>query len=42
LVRTAEGIELRLQHPVTDSVVIGERLRIGLVPTAVMAEEYAS
>jgi putative spermidine/putrescine transport system ATP-binding protein len=38
VVRTSDDIEVRVQHPATDPVVIGERLRIAVLPTPVMAE----
>jgi hypothetical protein len=41
VVRTADDIEVSVQHAATDAVTIGERLRIALVPTPVMAEAVA-
>jgi putative spermidine/putrescine transport system ATP-binding protein len=37
LVRTHDGTLVRVQHPATDTVSVGQRLRIGLVPVPVLA-----
>jgi putative spermidine/putrescine transport system ATP-binding protein len=41
VVRTADGDLVRVQHPATDRVSVGERLRVGLLPVPVLARPAA-
>jgi putative spermidine/putrescine transport system ATP-binding protein len=41
IVRTAEGTLVRVQHPATDRIVVGQRLRISVVPVPVLARPAA-
>jgi putative spermidine/putrescine transport system ATP-binding protein len=41
LVRTAGGAQLRVQHPATDRIVIGQRVRISALPVPVLARRAA-
>ncbi len=37
LVETADGVLVRVQHPATDAIVVGGRLRINVLPVPVLA-----
>jgi putative spermidine/putrescine transport system ATP-binding protein len=39
LVRTADGTQVRVQHPVTDAVEVGESLRVNVVKVPVLARQ---
>jgi putative spermidine/putrescine transport system ATP-binding protein len=41
LVRTADGALVRVQHPATDPIMAGDRLRISLLPVPVLARPAA-